>query len=69
MLTASIIGLMKETVSTSETSVSFYQTTLRNIPEDYHLHTRRRENLKSHKTTKLTLPVGQALCILGNVRF
>jgi hypothetical protein len=26
-----------ETVSTSETSVSFYQTTRRNIPEDSHL--------------------------------
>jgi hypothetical protein len=35
-------------VNTSETSVNFYQTTLHNIPEDSHLHTRRRENLKSH---------------------
>jgi hypothetical protein len=35
-------------VSTSETSVKFYQTTWRNKPEDSHLHTRRRENLKSH---------------------
>jgi hypothetical protein len=26
-----------ETVSTSETSVSFYQTTRRNIPEDSHI--------------------------------
>jgi hypothetical protein len=26
------------TVSTSETSVSFYQTTRRNIPEDSHVH-------------------------------
>jgi hypothetical protein len=38
---------MMETVSTSETSVNFYQTTRRNIPEDRHAHTRRRENLKS----------------------
>jgi hypothetical protein len=30
----------------SETSVKFYQTTGRNNPEDSHLHTRRRENLK-----------------------
>jgi hypothetical protein len=30
-------------------SVNIYQTTRRNIPEDSHLHTRRRENLKSHK--------------------
>jgi hypothetical protein len=33
---------------TSETSVNFYETTRRNIPQCYHLHTRRRENLKSH---------------------
>jgi hypothetical protein len=32
----------------SETSVNFYQATRRNNPEDSHLHTRRRENLKSH---------------------
>jgi hypothetical protein len=36
-----------EAVSTSETSVSFYQITQRNIPQDSHLRTRRRENLKS----------------------
>jgi hypothetical protein len=29
---------MMETVSTSEASVNFYQTTRRNIPEDSHLH-------------------------------
>jgi hypothetical protein len=28
-----------EAVSTSETSVNFYQTTRRNIPEDSHLQT------------------------------
>jgi hypothetical protein len=39
---------MMEAVSTSETLVSVYHTTLRNIPEDSHLHTRRLENLKSH---------------------
>jgi hypothetical protein len=33
---------------TSVTSASFYQNTRRNLPEDSHLHTRRRENLKSH---------------------
>jgi hypothetical protein len=27
---------------------NFYQTTRRNIPEDSHLHTRRREIVKSH---------------------
>jgi hypothetical protein len=38
---------MMEAASTSETSVNFYQTTRRNNPQDSHLHTRRRENLKS----------------------
>jgi hypothetical protein len=45
-----------EAASTSETSVNFYQTTRRNIPEDSHLHAPRRENLKFHhlnvRTTK-----------------
>jgi hypothetical protein len=34
----SLIALMMEAVSTSETSVNFYQTTRRNIPEDSHIH-------------------------------
>jgi hypothetical protein len=38
---------MMEAVSSSETSVNSYQTTRRNNPEDSHLQTRRRENLKS----------------------
>jgi hypothetical protein len=42
------ITLMMEAASTSETSVKFHQTTRRNNPEDSHLHTRRRENLKFH---------------------
>jgi hypothetical protein len=45
-----IIDLMMESVSTSETSVNFYQTTRRNIPKDSHLKTRPHENLKSQKT-------------------
>jgi hypothetical protein len=44
------IALM-ETASTSETSVQFNVTTRRYIPEDSKLHTRRRENLKSHIVT------------------
>jgi hypothetical protein len=43
VLTAAII--------TSETLVNFYETTRRNIPEDSHLYTRRRENLISHWVT------------------
>jgi hypothetical protein len=49
---------MMEAASTSETSVNFYQTTRRNNPEDSHLHTRRRENIKSHLTTWLYRGIG-----------
>jgi hypothetical protein len=42
-----ILGVFND-ASTSETSVNFYQTKLCNNPEGSHLHTRRRENLKSH---------------------
>jgi hypothetical protein len=38
MLTAFIIALTMEAVSTSETYVTFYQTTGRNIPEDRIFH-------------------------------
>jgi hypothetical protein len=44
-----LIDMMMEAASTSETSVNFYQTTRRNIPEDNHLNTRSSENLKYHK--------------------
>jgi hypothetical protein len=50
MLAASIISfLMIEAASTSETSENFYQTTRHNNPEDSHLHTCHRENLKTQK--------------------
>jgi hypothetical protein len=38
VLTACIITLMTEAVSTSETSVNFFETKWRNIPEDSYLH-------------------------------
>jgi hypothetical protein len=44
-----ITRTMMEAVSTSKTSLNFYQTTRRSIPEDSHLHTRRCKNLKSHQ--------------------
>jgi hypothetical protein len=44
------MALMMKAESTSETSVSFYQITRLNNPEDSHLHNRRRDNLKSHFT-------------------
>jgi hypothetical protein len=47
LLAASIIALMMEAASSSETPVSFCQTTRRNVLEDDYLHTGRRENLKS----------------------
>jgi hypothetical protein len=39
---------MMEAARTSETLVNFYQTTRRYSPEDSHLRTHRRENLKSY---------------------
>jgi hypothetical protein len=43
-----LTALMMKAVSTSEMSVHIYQTTRRNVLEDSHLHTCRRENLKSY---------------------
>jgi hypothetical protein len=40
-------ALMMEATQTSDTSVNSYQYTRRYNPEGSHLHTRRRENLKS----------------------
>jgi hypothetical protein len=42
-----LIALLMEAANSSETSVNFYQTTRRYNPEDSHLRTHRRENLKS----------------------
>jgi hypothetical protein len=41
-------ALMMEAARSSETLVNFYQTTRRYNPEDSHLCTNRRENLKSY---------------------
>jgi hypothetical protein len=43
----SLIALMTEAASSSETLVDIYQTKRRNNPEDSYLRTRHRENLKS----------------------
>jgi hypothetical protein len=48
LVVAPFNALMIQAANTSETSVNFYQTTRRNNPEDSHLHTRSRENLKSY---------------------
>jgi hypothetical protein len=58
------IALMMEAASTSETSVKFYQTTRRNNSEDSHLHTRRRENLKSQKNSN-TVPETTEIFIIS----
>jgi hypothetical protein len=49
---------MMETASTSDTLVNFYQTARRYNPEDSHLHTRRRENLKSYYIHKCRSDAG-----------
>jgi hypothetical protein len=45
-----------EVACTSETSVDIQLITMQYIPEDSELHTRRRENLKSHRS-HLHVPV------------
>jgi hypothetical protein len=47
------IALKMEAVRTSVTSVCSKETTRCNIPGGFNLHTRRRENLKSHKNWKV----------------
>jgi hypothetical protein len=48
---------MIDTVSTSETCIKSYQTVQRNIPEDRHVHIRRREKLKSQKVLRSVKPI------------
>jgi hypothetical protein len=43
-----LCSLHMDAAGTFETLVNFYQTTWCNNPEDSHLHTHCRENLKSH---------------------
>jgi hypothetical protein len=52
---AFIIALMMETARTSGTSVDIYLATQQYFPEDSELHTRRRENLKSHMFTEIVI--------------
>jgi hypothetical protein len=52
----SLIALMMEAARTSETSVDIQLRTQQYIPEDSELHTRRRENLKSHKVSFIPFP-------------
>jgi hypothetical protein len=45
-----VIALMMEAAGSSDALVNFNQTTRHYNPEDSHLHTHRRENLKSYIT-------------------
>jgi hypothetical protein len=65
VLIASIIrAMMMEAVGISETSVNFYESTWRNIPEDSHIHIRHRENLKSHSRCS-TFMAYSTRCLYG----
>jgi hypothetical protein len=44
-----LIALMMQAARTSEKFVNFHQTTRRNILEVSHLHTCRRDDLKTHQ--------------------
>jgi hypothetical protein len=59
---------MMEGVNTSETSVNFYETTRRNIPEGCHLHTRGRENLNVTTIVMFVRNCNTAPCVSIVVR-
>jgi hypothetical protein len=51
---------MMGAVNSSEMSINIYQTTLCSIPDDSHLHTRHRKNLKCHQIQLLS---SNAICM------
>jgi hypothetical protein len=62
-----IITLMMEAVRTSETLVNSYQCTPRYKPEDSHLCTHRRENLKSHSVNVYDLLLFRFYVVKPNI--
>jgi hypothetical protein len=58
-----ISALMMEAASTSETSINFYQTTRRNIPEDSHLQTSQpfEVRLASKQYLKIQYPTSEKI--------
>jgi hypothetical protein len=67
LLPPSSSTLLMEAASTSETWVNFYQTTRRYNPDDSHLHTHHRKNLKSYllKNYLLTILCGRNMWHMG----
>jgi hypothetical protein len=57
-----LIALMMEAVRNSETSAYYNETTRLNVPEDYYLRTRRRENLKFHNLFRKSISCTQRVC-------
>jgi hypothetical protein len=55
---------MMEAAMTSETLINFYQTTRRYNPEDSHLRTHRRQNLKSYLLIIITAKTFRAVDML-----
>jgi hypothetical protein len=58
-----------EAARTPETSVSIQLRTRQYIPEDSEFHTRRRENLKSHKLLFIIVVVVIIIIITGTTSF
>jgi hypothetical protein len=54
-----LITLMMEAARASETLVNFYQTTRRYNPEDSHLRTHRRENIKPYRNKMVIKKIAQ----------
>jgi hypothetical protein len=65
-VTSIIIALMMKAAPTSETSVDNYFTRQYILEDKSELHTRRRENLKSHTIQRLVFRTN-ILCGLSNV--
>jgi hypothetical protein len=62
------IVLMMEAARSSETSVYIQLKTRQYIPDDSELHTRRRENLKSHKVSSVVhVRIAQNQCTFSKV--
>jgi hypothetical protein len=55
-------------VEAGSTSVNFYEIVRRNIPEDCHVHIRRREHLKFHVAIFLFLGNSQSMLSMSMTR-